>query len=240
MVSVRGRPFPAVLFSHGSGHATGVDASGRPDQRHPELLAPVFVLHGYAFLYLFRRGDGLSRGQGTPAGDLMDREFTQNGQEGRNKIQLHLMESDEIDDVLAGLSFLRSLPEIDRNRIALVGHSFGASLTILAAERDKNVKAAVVFSAGGYSWDRSSLLRIRLLSAVGNISVPIFLIHAANDYSVIPGKVLAAELERVKKPQRLKIYPATGQTTDDGHDFIHREMAIWEPDVFKFLDEYTR
>src|SRR5262249_187814 len=186
MVSVRGRPFPAVLFSHGSGHATGVDASGRPDQRHPELLAPVFVLEGYAFLYLFRRGDGLSRGQGTPAGDLMDREFTQNGQEGRNKIQLHLMESDEIDDVLAGLSFLRSLPEIDRNRIALVGHSFGASLTILAAERDKNVKAAVVFSAGGYSWGRSFLFLIWVLFAVGRISVSIFFYHVSKQLPLLP------------------------------------------------------
>ena len=37
-------PFPAILFNHGSGHATGADASGRPDQRHPELLGPVFTL----------------------------------------------------------------------------------------------------------------------------------------------------------------------------------------------------
>src|SRR5262245_26938030 len=128
MVSARGGPLPRRLIQSRQWARNRVDASGRPDQRHPELLAPAFVRHGYAFLYLFRRGDGLSRGQGTPAGDLMDREFTQNGQEGRNKIQLHLMETDEIDDVLAGLSFLRSLPEIDSNHIALVGHSFGASL----------------------------------------------------------------------------------------------------------------
>jgi len=233
-------PYPAVLFNHGSGHASGFDPSGRADQRHPELLAPVFVRHGYAFLYLYRRGDGLSRNQGTPAGDLMDRELAVSGQEARNKIQLHLMETDELDDVLAGLAFLRTLPTVDRNRIAIVGHSFGGSLTILAAERDKTIKAAVVFSAGGYSWERSPLLRTRLLTAVADMSVPIFLIHAANDYSVIPGETLSAEMDRLKKRQRLRIYPATGQTVDEGHDFIHREVTTWEPDVFQFLDEYVR
>ena len=64
-------PFPAVLFNHGSGHATGVDATGRQDQRHPDALGPVFAKHGYVLLYLFRRGDGLSRGQGVPAGDFV-------------------------------------------------------------------------------------------------------------------------------------------------------------------------
>ena len=233
-------PFPAVLFNHGSGHASGFDSSGRRDQRRPELLGPIFVRHGYAFLYLFRRGDGLSRGQGTPSADQMDRELEANGQEARNRIQLRLMETDEIDDVLAGLAFLRALPEVDRNRTALVGQSFGASLSILAAERDSALKAAVVFSAGGYSWDRSPLLRSRLLEAVSNTSVPIFLIYAANDYSVTPGEALSAEMTRLKKPHQLKIYPATGQTPDDGHDFIHRETRIWESDVFNFLDEYVR
>ena len=233
-------PFPAVLFNHGSGHASGFDSTGRPDQRHPELLAPVFVRPGYALLYLFRRGDGLSRGQGTPAGDVMDKESEAKGQEGRNRIQLRLMETDETNDVQAGLVFLRSLPEVDLNRIAVVGQSFGASLTILAAERDSSLKAAVAFSAGGYSWDRSPLLRTRLLAAVANTSVPILLIHAANDYSVTPGESLSDELTRLKKPHQLKIYPATGQTPDDGHDFIHREVGTWESDVFRFLDHYLQ
>jgi hypothetical protein len=38
-------PFPAVVFNHGNGHATGM-ASGRRDQRHPELLGPVFARRG--------------------------------------------------------------------------------------------------------------------------------------------------------------------------------------------------
>src|SRR5690349_16292390 len=92
-------PFPAVLFNHGSGHTGGASSKG-PDHRHPELLGPVFARHGYAFLYLYRRGDGLSSGQGTPSGDLMDRAEAAKGKEGRNQIQLKLLETDELDDAL--------------------------------------------------------------------------------------------------------------------------------------------
>jgi len=170
----------------------------------------------------------------------MDQELERGGQDARNRVQLRLIETDELGDVLAGISFLRTLAEVDGNHIALVGHSFGASLSILAAERDNTLKAAVVFSVGGYSWDRSSLLRSRLLEAVRNISVPIFLIHAANDYAVKPGEALSAEMTRLKKPNQLRIYSSTGKTPEDGHDFIHREIATWEADVFKFLDRYMR
>src|SRR5580765_447025 len=65
-------PFPAVLFNHGSGHASGGSGDFR-DHRQPNKLGPVFARHGYVFLYLFRRGDGLSRGQGDASADLMDR-----------------------------------------------------------------------------------------------------------------------------------------------------------------------
>jgi hypothetical protein len=35
----------------------------------------------------------------------------------------------------------------------------------------------------------------------------------------------------------LKIYPPIGHTVDDGHDFLHLGLNIWEPDVSAFLDE---
>ncbi len=230
-------PFSAVLFNHGSGHARDT-ASGRRGQRHPEVLGPVFARHGYVFLYLFRRGDGLSAGQGIPSGDLMDRELAANGQEGRNQIQVQLLETDEMSDALAGLTFLRTLPEVDPRRVAVAGHSFGGSLTLLVAERDSSLRAAVVFAGAGYSWERSPPLRARLLDAVGRTAVPVCLIHAANDYSVAPGKALGAEMARLGKPHRVKIYPPIGRTPDIGHDFVHLAVPTWEPDVFAFLDEH--
>jgi len=228
-----------VLFNHGIGHASGIAGDIR-DHRHPNELGPVFARHGYVFLYLFRRGDGLSRGQGDASGDLMDRAMASGGQQARDSIQLHLLETDEMSDALAGLAYLRALPTVDPGRVAVVGHSFGGSLTVLLAERDSTLRAAVVFSPAGYSWDRSQRLRERLLAAVDHVAVPVFFIHAAIDYSIRSGRDLATEMTRLGKPARVKIYPQVGRTADDGHDFVHTRIQEWEPDVFAFLDEFVK
>jgi hypothetical protein len=68
----------------------------------------------------------------------------------------------------------------------------------------------------------------------------VFFIHAANDYSLNPGKELDARLEQLGKPHRLKIYPPIGSTPDDGHAFPLLGVSIWEPDVFEFLDQHMR
>jgi carboxymethylenebutenolidase len=224
-------PFPAVLFNHGA---------GSPDPtRQPAVLGPVFARHGYAFLYLFRRGAGLSADQGTNSGALMARALAEKGQEARNALQLELQE-DELGDVLSGLGFLGSHPRVDRRRIAIAGHSFGGQLTLLAAERDTGVRAAVTFAAAANSWANSPELRERLQVAVRRINIPIFLTHAANDFSVLPGEVLAAELARLKRPHELKIYPAVGDTSSAGHGAVYSDIASWESDVFRFLDEHVR
>ena len=225
------RPFPAVLFNHGSGSI--------PEPKHQAILGPIFARHGYAFLYLFRRGAGLSSDQGTNSGALMARALAEKGQEGRNEVQLQLQEV-ELRDVMAGLAFLRAHPGVDGGRVAIAGHSFGGQLTLLAAEQDTGLRAVVTFGAAAGSWEKSPELRERLLVAVRNIQIPIFLMHAANDFSVLPGQVLAAELARLKRPHEIKIYPAFGDTPAKGHGAVYSDVASWEADVFRFLDEHVR
>jgi hypothetical protein len=67
-----------------------------------------------------------------------------------------------------------------------------------------------------------------------------FFIYAENDYSTGAGKALGAEMERIGKPHRVKIYPPVGHSVNDGHDFVHRAVPAWEPDVFPFLDQYVK
>jgi carboxymethylenebutenolidase len=233
-------PFPAVLLNHGSGR-TGEDLQRLgPYERNAETLGPVFARHGYVLLYLYRRGVGPSIDQGDNAVDLMNRESAAHGQDARNALQLHLLEGREMADARAALAFLRARPYVDAGDVALVGHSFGGSLTLLMAEREPNLRAVVVFSAAGYSFDRSSELRARLLAAVDHFTAPVFFIHAENDYSLSSGKVLDARRGLIGKPHRLKIYPPIGDTVDEGHDFLHLGVNIWEPDVFAFLDEDMR
>jgi dienelactone hydrolase len=230
-------PFPAILLNHGSGRTPEDLKRFGSYEKNPAILGPVFARHGYVFLYLFRRGVGLSTDQGANAIDLMNSESAAHGQEARNALQMQLLENREMDDALSALKFLRALPYVDAKEVALVGHSFGGSLTVLMAEREPNLRAVVVFSGAGYSFDRSPELRARLLAAVDHIAAPVFFIHAENDYSLSSGKVLDARRQQIGKPHRLRIYPPIGHTLDDGHDFLHLGVNIWEPDVFAFLDE---
>ena len=108
------------------------------------------------------------------------------------------------------------------------------------AERDPRIRAAVIFSGAGYSWDRSPELRQRLLTAATHVQSPVFLIHAANDYSTGVGTAIDARLGELGKPHRVKIYPPIGRSAEDGHAFPFLGVRQWEPDVFAFLDGYMR
>jgi dienelactone hydrolase len=231
---------PAVLFNHGSGSDAGHTA-GMTMTEAAEKLAPVFLKHGYAFLYLFRRGQGPSVGQGLYMGDVLRREEAANGAEAAQHVQYVLLNTEHLDDVMEGLAFLKSAPGIDPHRLAVVGHSFGGQLTLLAAERDAAIRAAVAFDgAAHHSWARSAEVRERLLRAVRSAAQPVMLVQAANDYSTAPSLALADELERLHKPHVLKIYPPVGQTADDGHNAVYTAIPIWEEDVFQFLDKYVK
>ena len=229
--------FPAILFNHGSGNRVN-DALAL---KRAHLLGPVFAKHGYVFLYLFRRGYGLSVGQGESQRDVLERELKARGEEARRRMQMVLLTTDHLDDVKAGLSFLKRVAGVDTSRIALAGHSFGGQLALLAAERNQTIRAVVTFAAAADSWEGvGTELQERMLSAVRNISVPVFLSHAANDYSIVPGQRMAAEFAGLKRAYELKIYPAVGKTAADGHDAVHTDVATWEADVFRFLNEHTR
>jgi len=233
-------PFPTVLFNHGSGGADAGHTAGLPMTEAAEKLAPLFLKHGYAFLYLFRRGQGLSADQGPFMQDSLRQEEAAKSKEARQHLQFTLATTDHLDDVLAGLSFLKTAPAIDAKRIAIVGHSFGGQVTLLAAERDNTLRAAVTFAAAAGSWQRSAELRQRLEAAVEKTTAPIMLIQAANDYSTAPSKDLADELRRLHKSFGLKIYPPVGQTSDEGHNFLYLGIPQWEYDVFGFLDEHLK
>ena len=222
-------PFPAILFNHGSGSTL---------ERHaPQAatLGQVFSRHGYVFLYLYRRGTGLSASQGVSVTEQLTRARATDGVEARNALQIRLLENEHLSDATAALSTLRALPEVDARRIALVGHSFGGSLAMLMAERDTTIRAVVSFGGATGSWDQSPPLQARLLDAVRRSRAPIFFAQAENEYSLAAPTVLSAELARLGKPHRMKTYPPVGTTTVEGHDFVFLRVPAWEPDVFPFL-----
>jgi dienelactone hydrolase len=227
-------PFPAVLFAHGS--------YGGSDLVHDPVsdavkLGTLFVEKGYIFFVPFRRGVGLSAKEGINSTDLMDQAFAKEGQEGRNRVQLQQLESFQLADMMAALDCLRARPEVDRNRMAILGHSFGGSLAILVADGAPGLKAAIIFSGGGYSWDRSFSLRQLLINAVKSINMPVMIIHANNDYSINPGIIIDSVRKQIHKPDTLIIYPRFGNTANEGHNLIFSGTAVWQKDVFAFLHD---
>ena len=229
-------PFPAVLFLHGRGLTPQTE--GRVEGINE--LGRVFANHGYVFIGLFRRGEGLSADQGMFIGDELERERAARGDEAAERLQLRLLESEQLADALAGLALLGRLPEVDRRRLAVVGHSFGGSLAMLVAERDKSIRAVVNFAGAAGSWAGSAELRERLIAAVHRINVPVLFVYAENDFSVLPGKVLAAEIARRSKISRLELFPPFGKTAAEGHWFVYLGVARWEEHVFAFVDRYVK
>ncbi len=90
-----------------------------------ELLLPNFAqrfaAHGYAVLTFDYRGFGQSEGE---PGRLLP------------KLQ--------IEDIINALAFMRSHPQVDLDRIALWGTSFGGANAIFAAAQDGNIQSMAV------------------------------------------------------------------------------------------------
>jgi len=232
-------PFPAVLFSHGSGGADPEHTAEMSITQAAGILAPFFTKHGYVFLYPFRRGYGPSANQAPFMQDVLRHEEETSGKQAGQHLQFILLITEQLDDEMAALAFLKTVRSVDSRRIALAGHSFGGQLTLLAAERDKSIRAAVTFAAAANSWDRSQELRQQLLNAVHNTNATVMLTHAENDYATTAGRALAAELQRLHKNYVLKIHPPVGVTSDDGHNMLYQDIPAWESDVFGFLDQHV-
>lgn len=230
-------PFPAVLFCHGSGGATPDETAGLPMTEAASRLAPLFTRRGYAFFYPFRRGQGASTDAAPFMRDLLEREELARGREARQRLQNLLLQTEQLEDVLAALAFLKQAPGIERSRLVLVGHSFGGQLALLAAAHDETVRATVTFAAAAGSWSRSADLRRLLAEAARRARCPILLVQWSNDFSTEPGLALGKEVAPGGPARVAILYPPVGSSPDQGHDGLYLATAQWEPDVFRFLAE---
>ncbi len=181
-----------------------------------------------------RRGHGDS--QGEYVRDTIAHERQARGDAAANRVMVREHETNQLEDQLAGLDYLTSLPYVDKTRLAVAGCSFGGIQTLLAAERGVGFKAAVALSPAAQTWAANPLIRERLKAAVGRITIPVLIIHPAKDASLEPGKTLAAEQVRLGKPHQLKIYPAEGPENEQTHCFGGpMGTHVWAPDAVAFV-----
>jgi carboxymethylenebutenolidase len=225
-------PFPALIWNHGSEKAPGVS-------RQFDAVASIFVPAGYVVFAPIRRGHGYS--QGRYIGDVIKQTEATKGLRAARRMVVRLLETEQLDDQLAGLAYVKQLAFVDARRLAVAGCSYGGIATLLGAEKDVGYQAAVSISPAALSWARNPLLQKRLLRSVESINIPVLLLQPARDASLEPSRVLGAEAARLGKPLTTKVYPDTGPEDERGHCFGGAKgMHVWAEDAKAFLAAHVR
>jgi poly(3-hydroxybutyrate) depolymerase len=218
-------PFPAIIYNHGS--------EKNPRRCGPPELVKAYVDHGYLVFAFQRHGHGQSSGD--YIGDLEKQINASDRRErARQKVSLQDMYN---QDVVDAVGWLLKRPEIDRGRVAMTGVSYGGIQTLLTAEKGLGIRAFIAFAPAAMSWNNEALQQ-RLMTAARNAEAPIYLAQAQNDYSLGPSEVLGPVIRAKGGLNDAKVYPAFGDTPQQGHGgfAVGGGVPIWSPDVFAFLD----
>lgn len=130
---------PAVLTITGSGLQTRDEPIPLPGLEKYRLMRPIaetLASRGIAVLRVDDRGVGNSGGRETLT---------------------NATTSSFADDVRAEVHYLRTRPEIDPKRVALIGHSEGGMIAPMVAATDPNIAAIVSMAGDGKRGDQISL-----------------------------------------------------------------------------------
>jgi polyhydroxybutyrate depolymerase len=218
-------PFPAIIWNHGS---------EKEPLRHPEL-GMFYTQHGYVLFLPIRHGH-----DGSPGAYISDQlhEFAAHTRDkqavSRKAVELH---EEYNKDVVAAVQWLKKQPYIDPTRIAVSGVSYGGIQTLLTAEKNLGLRAAIPFAPGAMSWANAQL-RQREMEAVRHAKVPLFLLQSKTDYTIGPSEVLGPLIREKGGANRAKLYPPFGTTHAEGHAGFacwEQGIAIWGNDVLQFL-----
>ena len=164
-------------------------------------------------VWVFGSGGGL----GGPAGGLYERLGRALVPEGVASLELDYRRPGVLEpcvrDVLAGLTFLENE---GRERLVLVGHSFGGAVVIRAALAHPDVAAVAALSSQTAGTERVGKLRGRSL----------LVLHGEAD-EVLPDACSRGIFERAGEPKKLLLYPNCGHGLDACRDAVDRDLAAW-------------
>ncbi len=236
-----GKKAPGILWIHGG-----------PTGQYRDMFEPFgeggsgdaqfFAQRGYAVLHPNIRG---SSGYGKAFED------------GNNGCWGHC----DLEDVVAGVEYLKSLPEIDDTRMGITGTSYGGIMSLNAVTIAPDVFQAAIAASAYADWvhfyrSENELRHVKLLDyelgpfathedqwrrssaihGVADISAPVFLVHGVGRY---PGsdqsELFAQALTNQYKPHRYKTY-------DDENYYVlglanRRQLAL---DMLAFFDQFLK
>jgi pimeloyl-ACP methyl ester carboxylesterase len=170
-----------------------------------------------AILWVFGAGGGL----GGPAGGLYSRLGMQLQPAGVTSLELDYRRpgymQDCIVDVLIGLAYLESL---GKNRIVLVGHSFGGAVVINAGAMSDAVIAVAALSSQRAGADKVAMLSPK----------PVIFIHGEQD-EILPPSCSRVLHNQAGDPRELILYPGCFHGLDQCREELDRDLTRWLSDV---------
>jgi dienelactone hydrolase len=205
-----------------------------------EVVGRLFAARGYVTFFPCRRGLGLSAGQGVAVLDQLRQEGLTARDAAFAARSTELLTTTQLDDVRAAIAAIRGRAGVDASRVAVTGMSYGGILTMLAAEADSTLRAAVAFAPGAMNWGWNAPLRERLTAGARRTRVPVLVLQAENDWNVEPTRELPVAARGGGGEGAGKLYPAVGANANDGHGLMVLAPELWRDDVLSFLDRHMK
>ncbi|HVX41718.1 MAG TPA: prolyl oligopeptidase family serine peptidase [Gemmatimonadaceae bacterium] len=221
-------PFPLVIWNHGRAKS--------PERSEFDPVGAAFIDAGYVMVAPLRRGH--ADAPGTWIGAAVDSVRRRFGADSAARTLTHLLETEQLDDQLAGLAAAKHLPFVDTTRIVVAGCSLGGVETLLGAEQPVGYRAGYAISTAAQNWNGNASLQARLLASVARIPIPIRMIQPPKDASVQPVIALEAEARRLGKPSFVaRVAPTTMPDSEQVHCFGGPAgMHNWFPAAVAFFD----
>jgi carboxymethylenebutenolidase len=163
----------------------------------------------------------------------------------RNAFIASLPDRRLVGDVQGAVGFLRTVPEVRRDRVGVVGFCMGGTVTLLTACHTPDLAAAVVFYGGRLIYkeitDNKPASPVDL---VGHIRCPILCLYAGADATVPLADIerLQESLEKHRKAFEFTIYPGAPHAFfNDTREFYrpNEAAAAWQR-TLAFLEKHLR
>ncbi|MBN1246326.1 MAG: S9 family peptidase [Anaerolineae bacterium] len=226
------RPIPAVVMVHG-----GPESQFRP---YFHFLIQYLVGNGYAVLAPNVRG---STGYGKAYSHLDDVE----------------KRMDSVADLAHAAQWLKAQVEIDADRVAVYGGSYGGFMVLAALTTYPDLWAAGVdivgisnlatflentsdyrrahreAEYGSLAWDRDFLEAIAPINHIDQVTAPLMVVHGRNDPRVplSEAEQLVTALQERDIPVRFLVFD------DEGHGIVKlANKLVAYPAIVEFLNEY--
>lgn len=162
------------------------------------------------------------------------------------------MGSVEVDDQRAGAEFLKALPYVDGDKIALYGWSYGGYMTLKQLQADPGLYAAGIAGAPVTKWELydthyterfmgdprkvpEAYQAASALPDAAKMSDPLLLIHGMADDNVVfeNSSALIAQLQEANVPFEMMLYPGYTHRVSGENISPH----LWNT-IFRFLERH--